>query len=239
MIIRTGTGRYDLLDIFPLIFIGVAIVAVLIALITIFIGRKAKNGYRVAAIILATLTFLLFIGALITGIIGRTPKVWSHGIYRNSSAWVCFGLSIAAFVISITAFLIQCFTKNIVSTSQEKVYKEVEVEKESNECIFYQEFSQGAIEVKDGYIVYYKNLLPFTECRKGRMASTVFINDIQHIVYKGCGWFGGVLTFTFKHFNKPLVIHFSKWFVWRRKKLNPKMTPIYEYIKMQVINNNK
>ena len=230
------------LDLFPFIFIGVAFIALLLACLALLIGRKAKNEYKTAVIILAASTFVLFCITLISGIVGREPAVWSHGVYHSDPAWVSCGFGIGTALFGLVAFLLQCFTKNIVEeedTIEEKVVKEVEFEKETNECLFYQEFSQGAIEIKDGYITYYHNILPFTKCKKGRIASIIFINDIQHISYKGCGWFNGALAFTFKHYNKPLVIRFSKWFVWRSKKLNPKMTPIYEYIKMQVINNNK
>ena len=87
--------------------------------------------------------------------------------------------------------------------------------------------------------IFYRNWLNFTKFKKGRVSTIIFINDIQHITYKGSGWFAGVLLFTFKHTNKPIGIHFSKWFVSRSKKLNTKMTPIYEYIRGRVISNNK
>ena len=235
---------YEYLDLFPLIFVAVGLVGLVFAILAIVIGRNAKNGYKTLARVLAISTIFLFCGTVVNGIIGCRADSWKWrdqiDIYRHPCAWIAFGCGAGAFLFGLAAFLIQQFTKNIISLEkEEKVVKEVEFEKETNECLFYQEFSQGAIEIKDGYIAYYHNILPFTKCKKGRTTSIIFINDIQHISYKGCGWFNGALAFTFKHYNKPLVIRFSKWFVWRSKKLNPKMTPIYEYIKMQVINNNK
>ena len=238
-------------DYLPIIFMIVAFVGLALAVCALYFGRKVNNSHRTTVIALSVAAAVLFVGAFVLGLIGKKPfydyyyDYYDHHYYyfnawRKSTAWVCLGLGIAAFLSGAGALLTHIFTKNIVDEADEdKVVKGVDFEKESNECIFYQEFSQGAIEVKDGYIVYYKNLLPFTKCKNGRVASIVFINDIQHVVYKGCGWFGGILGFTFKHFNKPLTIHFGKFFVWRSKKLNKKMTPIYEYIKMQVINNNK
>ena len=234
-------------DYLPIIFMLLAFVGLALAVCALYFGRNVNNSHRTTVIALSVATAVLFVGAFVLGLIGKTPRYYSYSSYwnelyarHNACAWVCLGLGCAALLLGVVAFLTHIFTKNIVDEADEdKVVKEVDFEKESNECIFYQEFSQGAIEVKDGYIVYYKNLLPFTKCKKGRVASIIFINDIQHVVYKGCGWFGGILGFTFKHFNKPLTIRFGKMFVWNSKKLNPKMTPIYEYIRMQVINNNK
>jgi hypothetical protein len=151
---------------------------------------------------------------------------------------VCFGLGIGALLTGAGAFVLQLLTRNIIA-EEVKTLKQVVVEEDIGDSFFYQEFSEGAIEVKEDYIIYYQNILPMSWCKKGRTSSIVFFNDIQHITYKGSGWFKGVLSFTFKHFNKPLVIYFSKWFFWRSQKLNPKMTPIYEYIKAKVIKNNK
>ena len=225
------------LDLFPFIFMAIALVGTILSVVALIIGRKAKNSYKSLVMGLSVFTMLLFCGAVVNGIIGCVVKYYIH---HHPCSWVCLGLGSGAALFGVIAFVVQILTKNIVSEDNEdRIVSGVDFEKDSNECLFYQEFSQGAIEVKDGYITYYKNLFPFTKCKKGRTASTIFINDIQHITYKGCGWFHGVFAFTFKHANKPLVIWFSKYFVWRAKKLNPKMTPIYEYIKMQVIKNNK
>ena len=243
MIIQNGSKYVDM---FPVLFMILGFIGLAIAVYALYFGRNVKNSYRSLVITFSVVAMALFVGALVLGILSIEPISYYSYYYekfvfrRHACAWICFGLGIGAFLSGLGAFLTQHFTKNIVDAEkEEKVVKDVEIEKETNECLFYQEFSQGAIEVKDGYIVYYKNLIPITKCKKGRVASIVFINDIQHVVYKGCGWFGGVLGFTFKHYNKPLIIRFSKFFVWRSKKLNPKMTPIYEYIRMQVINNNK
>ena len=240
MFIQIGYKQY--LDLFPIIFMLLAQMGLALAIIAILLGREAKNSYKTLARVLAFATMFLFCGTIVLGIIGCDPYVGTYRgdvhFYRNPCAWVSFGLGIGAFICGLAAFLVQFFTKDIVE-EEEKNIKEFAIEEDKSECLFYQEFSQGAIEVKEGYITFYHNLLNFTKFKKGRVSTLIFINDIQHISYKGAGWFSGVLVFMFKHSNKPLGIKFSKWGVGRSKKLNKKMTPIYEYIKMQVINNNK
>jgi hypothetical protein len=150
------------------------------------------------------------------------------------------GLGCATGLFGLAAFVVQLLTKNIVAKPVEKKFvTAVETERESAECLFYEEFSQGAIEVKDDFVIFYKNWLPFTKCKRGRVSTIIFINDIQHITYKGSGWLLGQLTFTFKHPNKPMGIKFGKWFPWRSIKFNARMTPVYEYLRSRVISNNK
>ena len=234
----------EYLDFFPLLFIVVGLIGCILALVAFILSRKVKNGYKNLVFILFVLTIALFIGAIVLGIIGLKPV--RHDFFddvtyhRHPCAWVCMGLGSGAGLFGIISLIIHFATKNIViKTEEQRVMKNVEIQKETSECIFYQEFSQGAIEVKEDYIVFYRNWLPFTKFKKGRISTLIFINDIQHIEYKGSGWLAGVLLFTFKHPNKPLGIKFSKWLVGRSKKLNMKMTPIYEYIRGRVINNNK
>ena len=241
MIINIG-NRY--LDFFPILFIVVGLIGFILALVAFILSRKVKNGYKNLVLILFVLTIALFIGAIVLGMLGLKPisyDFFDDVSYRHHQfAWICMGLGSGAGLFGIMSLIIHFATKNIViKTEEQRVMKNVEIQKETSECIFYQEFSQGAIEVKEDYIVFYRNWLPFTKFKKGRISTLIFINDIQHIEYKGSGWFAGVLMFTFKHPNKPLGIKFSKWFVGRSKKLNMKMTPIYEYIRGRVINNNK
>ena len=110
---------------------------------------------------------------------------------------------------------------------------------ETKTPLFYTEFSQGAIEVYDDYLVIYRNWLPFTKFKYGRIRKIIFINDIQHMTYKGCGFLPGIFGFTFKHFNRPVRFMFNKWFFWRSIPFNSQMTPIFEYLNKKIIENNK
>ena len=247
MIIHSDIG--NCVDFFPIIFMILGAIGLGMAIFALIKWRNVKNNQRGLVVALSVITMLLFVGAFVCGIIGTTNtycddfwhrygegyEVW----YTHECSWVCLGLGIGAFVCGVGAFVLQLLTKNIIAVEKDVKIVNPVVEEDVSDTLFYQEFSEGAIEVKEDYIIYYQNILPMSWCKKGRTSSIVFFNDIQHITYKGSGWFKGVLAFTFKHFNKPLVIHFSKWFFWRSQKLNPKMTPIYEYIKAKVIKNNK
>jgi hypothetical protein len=241
MIIEIDNQYFDFL---PLPFIVVGFIGYVLAVLAFILSRKVKNKYKNLVFILFVLTIALFIGAIVLGMIGLKPvrSETFYGVFYVQHPCVrgCVVLGSGAGLFGIMSLIIHFATKNIViKTEEQRVMKNVEIQKETSECIFYQEFSQGAIEVKEDYIVFYRNWLPFTKFKKGRVSTLIFINDIQHIEYKGSGWLAGVLLFTFKHPNKPLGIKFSKWLVGRSKKLNMKMTPIYEYIRGRVINNNK
>ena len=245
MVIHSDIG--NCFDFFPIIFIILGAIGLGMAIFALIKWRNVENNQRKLVVVLSVITMLLFVGALVCGIIGATDVeciTYEYGKIHNSEyitacSWVCLGLGIGAFVCGVGAFVLQLLTKNIIAVEKDVKIVNPVVEEDTGDTLFYQEFSEGAIEVKEDYIIYYQNILPMSWCKKGRTSSIVFFNDIQHITYKGSGWFKGVLAFTFKHFNKPLVIYFSKWFFWRSQKLNPKMTPIYEYIKAKVIKNNK
>ena len=240
-IAKLGDSYVDTLSI---IFIAVGLLGATLATLAFVLGRKVKNGYRNSVVGLSIFTIFLFVGTLVLGIIAFNPicaeRTDAINYYHNPCAWICLGLGSGTALFGILDFIIHLATKNIVvNPKEEKIIKGAEIEKEASDCLFYQEFSQGAIEVKEDYIIFYKNWLNFTKFKKGRVATIIFINDIQHITYKGSGWLTGTLKFTFKHANKPIGINFSKWFVWRSKKLNTKVEPIYKYIRGRVINNNK
>lgn len=242
MIIVTGPTPYDCFDFFPIIFMLLGAIGLGMAIFALIKWRNVKNDQRRTVVTLSIITMALFVGAFVLGIIGVFDCWVVHDYiryYTSDCSWVCLGLGIGAFVCGVGAFVLQLLTKNIIAVEKDVKIVNPVVEEDTGDTLFYQEFSEGAIEVKEDYIIYYQNILPMSWCKKGRTSSIVFFNDIQHITYKGSGWFKGVLAFTFKHFNKPLVIYFSKWFFWRSQKLNPKMTPIYEYIKAKVIKNNK
>ncbi len=256
MFIQTGEGQF--LDLMALLFMGVALLGLIASVIALIVGRKAKNSYRGLVIALAILTIGLFIGALVTGIIGLKPRVYSYWYWRGrddpstgeyietlvfetvhrATAWVCLGLGSGAGLCGLLSFIVQLATRKIVD-DERKVTKAADVEKDDSDVLFYEEFSQGAIEVREDYLVVYKNWLPFTGFRAGRVSMIVFINDIQHIEYKGSGWFPGLFTFTFRHPNRPVRFFFGKWFFWRRMAFNKRMTPVYDYIRARVIKNNK
>ena len=274
-------------DFFPWIFVIIGAVGVLLGVAALIIGRKVHNTYKVIVIVLFVLSIMLFIGALVNGIIGgANPRnyhegskevidglvdtypyadmlpgydgryyyyttyiddfdYWCHyvelyAIRHHPCSWVCLGLGSGAALFGVLAFVIQLFTRKIVSRDNSEVKaKGAEAIADNSEVLFYEKYSQGAIEVRQDYIVLYKNWLPFSCFTAGRVSMIIFINDIQHIEYKGCGWFVGVLRLYFKHFNKPVRAVFGKWFFWRRISFNNKMQPIYEYLRSRVISNNK
>ncbi len=257
MYIRIGEDAYA--DLFPIIFLCVGIVGLGLAIASLIIGRKVKNGFRVLVIALSVICFMLFIGTLVNAIIGYLhPRVSSdtrfdyyHDVevyvivyaHHHACSWVCLGLASGAALTGALAFLTQLLTKNIKPKEKEEIQIKAigvsDMEKDNSEVLFYQEYSGGAIEVRHDYIVIYKNWLPFTKFKYGRNSIIIFINDIQHLEYRGCGWFRGWFVFCFKHFNKPITVWFKKWFFWRRMAFNKHMTPVYEYIRSRVIENNK
>ena len=238
LFVKSGSG---FIDIFPLIFIAIGLIAVIFAVVAFISSKASKSKCRILIVVAFALTIALYVGALILGLIGLKPHSYTlfqnpYSPYsskeityydRHSCAWVCMGLACGAIACGITALALYLATKTR------------EPEPEEPDCIFYQEFSQGAIAVKKDYIIFFRNWLKFTRFKKGRVSTIIFINDIQHVTYKGSGWPSGILLFTFKHANKPMGIKFSTWWVWRRKKLNTKMAPIYEYLRERVIENNK
>ena len=258
MIVQVGDGKF--VDYFALLFIAVGLLGMVLGIVGMIVGRKAKNGFKGLVIALSIFTIALFIGALVTGIIGAKPYSYSYlecdyeaarlygthdcwyvyHAYRNVCAWVALGLGSGAALNGIVAFVLQLLTKNIVKEKEEKRdVKGAVVEKDQTDILFYEEFSQGAIEVRADYLVIYRNWLPFTKFKAGRVATVIFINDIQHIEYKGCGWFLGWFGFTWRHYNRPTHMPFGKWFVWRRMAFNKRMIPVYEYIRATVIKNNR
>ena len=273
-------------DFFPWIFVILGVVGVSLGVAALIIGRKVHNNYKGIVIALFVLSIVLFIGALVNGIIGgANPRntlaykqvvdglvdtypyeymlpgydsryyyyttyidgyeYWCHqaemyALYHHACSWVCLGLGSLGALSGVLAFVIQLLTRKIVSRDNSEVKaKGAEAIADNSEVLFYEKYSQGAIEVRQDYIVLYKNWLPFSCFTSGRVSMIIFINDIQHIEYKGCGWFIGVLGLYFKHFNKPVKVGFGKWFFWRRMAFNYKMQPIYEYLRSRVISNNK
>ena len=96
--------------------------------------------------------------------------------------------------------------------------------------ISYVRYSNGAIELHEDYVVFYRNLFNFKSCVHGRIATVVNIEDISSITYKGTGWFPGMYVIRMKHSPRPLIFPLSNWFVWTNKTLNLELKPIYSYI---------
>ena len=96
--------------------------------------------------------------------------------------------------------------------------------------IGYVRYSGGAIELHENYVVFYKNFLPFSWNVYGRVSIIINLNDIDLVEHRGCGWFPGHFSFSFKHFKRPITFVFFKWWVWRRKKLNKSIEPLYQFI---------
>ena len=264
MIVEISEGRY--FDFLPLIFIFVGLAGVGLGIAALIIGKKVNNAFRTLVMVFAIASAALFVGAFVTGIIGFRPEsgghwdyeyryfpeygsydydysnyYWHSWAYRHPTAWVCLGLGCGAALFGTASFVLQLLTKNIKGEPAKKkeVTKQVIAKADDSDILFYEEYSQGAIEVHDDYLVVYRNWLPFTAFKAGRVSMIIFINDIQHIEYKGCGFLLGILSFTFRHFNRPVSILFGKWFIWRRIRFNKRMTPIYDFICSKVINNNK
>ena len=105
-----------------------------------------------------------------------------------------------------------------------------------DDLIGYARYSGGAIELHKKYVVFYKNFLPFSWNVYGRTSTLINLNDIDVIEYKGCGWFKGHFSISFKHHTKPMKFSFFKWFVPRRMAFNSVMEPFYQYIKDIVMN---
>lgn len=107
------------------------------------------------------------------------------------------------------------------------------------ELVGYLRYSGGAIEVHETYVVFYKNFLPLSKFVKGRSSIIINYSDIKSLEYRGCGWFPGWFTFSFKHFLRPLRFMFYRnhflFLLKRSKKLNKQMEPLYRYIANKVM----
>ena len=91
------------------------------------------------------------------------------------------------------------------------------------ELVGYLRYSGGAIEVHETYVVFYKNFLPLSKFVKGRSSIIINYSDIKSVEYRGCGWFQGWFSFSFKHFLKPLRFMFYRnhfLFLLKRSNVN-------------------
>ncbi|MBR2892072.1 MAG: hypothetical protein IKC22_06855 [Bacilli bacterium] len=246
MVIRDGNYCYDF---FPILFIVLGTIGFIFNIIALIKSFKMKNNLKYIVMGFGNFVILLYLGAIVLGLIGFGPRdCWGY-FWRSASSWVSFGLSCGTLLFGIVNFILYTKTKYRVPNKKDKedeiqgiVTNNTAIAKQQlnqNDVLFYVKYSQGAISVTEDYITIYKNLLNFSNFTKGRVSKVIFINDIQSVEYKGCGWFRGILGFTFKHPNKPVRVRFGKWFVSRRKRFNKKMTPVYQYILSKVIENNK
>lgn len=246
MFINFGNSSYDL---FPILFMIIGLVGFVLAINTLKKSFRMNNSYKVGVISLSCFTILLYAGTIVLGILGIGPKYYGGYHWHNAAAWITLGLGSGTLVFGVSNLILYSKTKYAITIKEKEevpIYKvesnEVSAKQESKneyDILFYVKYSYGAISVTKDYITIFKNQLPFSNFTKGRVSKIIFINDIQSVEYKGCGWFNGILGFTFKHPNRPIRIRFGKWFVARRKRFNHKMTPVYQYILSRVIDNNK
>ena len=242
MIVEEGYNSLKYIDLLPIIFIAIGAIAVILAICVILLNSKRINKKGKLINIFAGVAIALFVGVLVTGIIGiKIPYYTLSGgeeleeAHSNEITWVCLAIALLALFSAGFAFLIYAITKK--DTTPKEIVDEPK--SEDPEILFYEKHSLGAIEVRKDYVVFYRNWLPFTFFTFGRISMIIFINDIQHVKYKGCGWFAGGLMFTFKHFNRPARMYFWKWLYFRRRRFNQKLTPVYNYLRSRIIENNK
>lgn len=98
------------------------------------------------------------------------------------------------------------------------------------DLIAYEKHSFGAFELHTNYIVIYKNWLPFRNFTKGRIMTVINLNNVAEFCSKGPGWFMGLLGFGYKSFIRREKFRIFVWWVWRRKRFNENMKPIFEYL---------
>ena len=236
-------------DLFPILFMIIGLVGFVLAIYTLKKAFSMNNSYKVVVIGLSCFTILLYAGTIVLGILGIGPKYYSDYHWHNAAAWITLGLGAGTLVFGVSNLILYSKTKYAITIKEKEeipIHKvesnEISVQQESkndHDVLFYVKYSTGAIAVTKDYITIFKNQLPFSKFTKGRVSKIIFINDIQSVEYKGCGWLTGIFGFTFKHPNKPVRVRFGKWFVARRIKFNRKMTPVYQYILSRVIDNNK
>lgn len=113
--------------------------------------------------------------------------------------------------------------KLINQTSYERLHSK-------ENLIAYVKYSNGAIELHEDYVVFYKNWLPFQSFIYGRMATVINLSDIESVSYKGCGFFPAVFFIKLKGSFFPLRFFPRKWFPWTNFDLNPELREIYGFI---------
>lgn len=96
--------------------------------------------------------------------------------------------------------------------------------------VAYVRHSGGAIELHEDYVVFYHNLFLNSKCVHGRYSAVINFDDIRAMYYKGIGWYPGFYIFFLKGMNHAHKFVLTKHFVWRAKKLNLELRPIYEFI---------
>ena len=226
MVIRDGNYCYDF---FPILFIVLGTIGFIFNIIALIKSFKMKNNLKYIVMGFGNFVILLYLGAIVLGLIGFGPRdCWGY-FWRSASSWVSFGLSCGTLLFGIVNFILYTKTKYRVPNKKDKedeiqgiVTNNTAIAKQQlnqNDVLFYVKYSQGAISVTEDYITIYKNLLNFSNFTKGRVSKVIFINDIQSVEYKGCGWFRGILGFTFKHPNKPVRVRFGKWMFQEEKDL--------------------
>lgn len=94
----------------------------------------------------------------------------------------------------------------------------------------YVKFSTGAIELHEDYVVFYRNIFPFTKGVHGRTSTIINFDDIAVVTYKGTGWLRGGYRIRLKNVMLPVHFLITNWFPWTNYKLNFQLREIYKFI---------
>ncbi len=127
---NTQTG----IDLLPLIFLVLAVVGAVLAIIALIVGRGKNNSARSTVIGLSVLTFFFFVGTIPVGIIGITdpyiyivdPYIHEFRTHHNACSWVALGLGTFAILFGTLAFVFQLINKNapseeLVGSAEEQI----------------------------------------------------------------------------------------------------------------------
>lgn len=228
---------FKYLDIFPLLFVGIALVGTIFAIVALFVGKKAKNSYRNLVIILFVFTLILFCGAVVTGSIGCIVYYPKH----DTISWICLGVGSGAGLFGILAFIIQLITKNIKPKVKRIINKDgIIIESDNNEN--YVESRFGSIELFDDYFVLSTNFVRFTSARRKRAVIRIYYDQIANAMFRPAGWFKGHIWLWSKSCvrQKPdTVIPFKLWMPGSSKMNSKEYEEIYNKIVDKIHENKK
>ena len=99
---------------FTLVFMLLSVIGLVLSIIALVKGRKVNNDYTPLVAVLSIVTILLFLGAIVNGILGIALSYY----YTHPCSWICMGLGCGAVLFGVAAILVHSKTKNIAPKEQ-------------------------------------------------------------------------------------------------------------------------
>ena len=248
MIIYIGPNDYDCFDYFPVIFMLLATIGLVLAIFALIKWRNVKNNQRSTVVALAITTIVFYCGAIVMGIIGCYAAYccYNNGsidhYHRSACSWVCLGLGSATLLFGVISLWVQVATKNFKAVSKENKYKYACSVVDLNTSENYVESRFGAIQLFEDYFVVSVNFVPFKSARGKRADCIIYYNQLVNAMFRPAGWFRGHIWFWTKSCmrQKPdIIIPFKLWLPSSSRANSKEYEVIYNKIVAKMHSNNK